>query len=142
MNGVHQGLLLSKNASTSPEAQAGAVITNVEGLSLTELGFDVRDGGQCNAISPRFVVATTDGMMHTVGGCGKGTPQSAAVMGWKRLRFDPSKPDQAFPPITPGQQVKSITLIVDQGPEAGPNAAGGVVVLDNIEVNGILVGKQ
>jgi hypothetical protein len=140
--GAGEGLVLSKNASASTEAQAGAFITNVAGLTLTELGFDIRDGGQCTATSPRFVVVTTDAVVHVVGGCSKGTTQAAPVMGWKRVRFDPSKPDQASPPLTPGEQVKIITLILDQGPEAGPSAAGGFVVIDNIDVNGELVGKQ
>jgi hypothetical protein len=141
-NGARQGLLLSKNATAPAEAQAGVIITNAEGLTLTELGFDVRDGGQCSAISPHFVVVTTDGAVHVVGGCGKGTTLPAPVIGWKRMRFDPSKPDQASPPITPGEQVKSLAVIVDQGPESGPSAAGGLVVLDNIDINGVLIGKQ
>ncbi len=139
---TYQGLVLSKNASTSTEAQAGAVIKNAAGLTLTELGFDIRDGGQCSATSPHFVVVTTDGVVHVVGGCGKGTTLPAPAMGWKRIRFDPSKPEQASPPITLGQQVKSLAIMLDQGPETGANAAGGLVVLDNIDINGVLIGKQ
>ena len=142
-NAGYQGLLLSKNASASADAQAGAVIKNAQGLTLTELGFDVRDGGQCSAGSPHFVVVTSDNVTHVVGGCGKGTTQtSLAMIGWKRMQFDPSKPEQASPPITPGQQVKSIAVMLDQGPEAGASAAGGIVVLDNISINGKVAGKK
>ncbi len=141
-NAGNQGLLLSKNASGSAEAQAGAVIKNAQGLTLTELGFDVREGGQCSAGSPHFVVVTNDDVTHVVGGCVKGTTQTSLAIGWKRMRFDPSKPELASPPITPGQQVKSIAVILDQGPEAGANAGGGLVVLDNISINGKVVAKK
>src|SRR2546425_45167 len=141
-NAGDQGLLLSKNASGSAEAQAGAVIKNAQGLTLTELGFDVRDGGQCSAGSPHFVVVTNDDVTHVVGGCVKGTTQTSLAIGWKRMRFDPSKPELASPPITPGQQVKSIAVVLDQGPEAGANAGGGLVVLDNISINGKVVAKK
>src|SRR3989441_158637 len=89
-NAGNQGLLLSKNASGSAEAQAGAVIKNAQGLTLTELGFDVREGGQCSAGSPHFVVVTNDDVTHVVGGCVKGTTQTSLAIGWKRMRFDPS----------------------------------------------------
>src|SRR3989442_1733904 len=141
-NAGNQGLLLSKNASGSAEAQAGAVIKNAQGLTLTELGFDVREGGQCSAGSPHFVVVTNDDVTHVVGGCVKGTTQTSLAIGWKRMRFDPSKPELASPPITPGQQVKSIAVMLDQGPEAGANAGGGLVVLDNITINGKVVAKK
>src|SRR2546425_115062 len=141
-NAGNQGLLLSKNASGSAEAQAGAVIKNAQGLTLTELGFDVREGGQCSAGSPHFVVVTNDDVTHVVGGCVKGTTQTSLAIGWKRMRFDPSKPELASPPITPGQQVKSIAVMLDQGPEAGANAGGGLVVLDNISINGKVVAKK
>src|SRR5437870_5199076 len=141
-NAGNQGLLLSKNASGSAEAQAGAVIKNAQGLTLTELGFDVREGGQCSAGSPHFVVVTNDDVTHVVGGCVKGTTQTSLALGWKRMRFDPSKPELASPPITPGQQVKSIAVVLDQGPEAGANAGGGLVVLDNITINGKVVAKK
>ena len=128
------GLLLAKNATAPQEAHAGAVIQNAQGLTLTQLGFDVSDSGQCTATSPRFVVVTTDDVMHIVGGCAKGTAQPVPSVGWRRVHLDPSKPEQASPPITPGQQVKSIAVVLD--------AAGGLVVLDNISVSGVIVRKQ
>jgi hypothetical protein len=42
----------------------------------------------------------------------------------------------------PGQQIKSITVLLDEGPEATPNPGGGLVVLDNIDVNGVIIGQQ
>ena len=53
--------------------------------------------------------------------------------GWKRLRFDPTNPAQTVLAITPGTQVKSIHIVLDDGPESG---ASMVAVPDNINVNG------
>jgi len=137
----NQGLVLAKNATAPSGSLTGAVITNVQG-SLTELGFDYRDGGQCTATSPRFVVVTATSGTHVVGGCSKGTITAAPTMGWKRVRFKLTDSSiQTSPSILPGDSVSSITLVMDQGPETGSSAAGGLVVIDNIEVNGTLVGK-
>ena len=133
----NQGLLLSKTSAASNQAQAGVVIREVEGMSLTELGYDMRSGGQCTATSPRFVVVTSDNVVHKIG-CATGTPQPAPAAGWKRLRFDPTNPAQATPAISPGTTVKSIHLELDGGPETGSSMA----VLDNIDINGRIIGQQ
>jgi hypothetical protein len=137
---VDPGLVLSKNSTSSAKSQTGAFIRNVQG-PLTELGFDYRDGGQCNATSPRFVVVTADSVTHVVGGCSKGTITAAPMMGWKRVRFNLTDTAQTSPAILAGDSVTSITLVLDQGPETGSTAAGGLVVIDNIDVNGTIVGK-
>jgi hypothetical protein len=134
------GLLLSKNATAPSGSQVGAQIRNVQG-SLTELGFDYRLGGQCTATSPRFVVVTTDAVTHTVGGCSKGTSTAAPMIGWQRVRFNLADSTQTSPPITPGEQVSTITLLLDEGPESGAAAAGGMVVIDNIDINGTFAEK-
>jgi hypothetical protein len=134
------GLVLSKNATAPAGSQAGAHILNVTG-SLTELGFDYREGGQCTATSPRFLVVTTDSVTHVVGGCSKGTITAAPMLGWKRVRFNLTVSTQTSPVILPGDSVSSITLVMDQGPETGSSAAGGLVIIDNIDVNGTFAGK-
>ena len=133
----NQGLLLSKTSNASNQAQAGVVIRDVEGISLTQLGYDIRVGSQCTATSPRFVVVTTDDVVHKIG-CASGTAQPAPVTGWKRLRFDPANPAQTVPAIPAGSKVKSIHLVHDGGPEAGSS----IVVLDNIDINGKIIGQQ
>jgi len=133
----NQGLLLSKTSNASNQAQAGVVIRDVEGISLTQLGYDIRVGSQCTATSPRFVVVTTDDVVHKIG-CASGTAQPAPVAGWKRLRFDPANPAQTVPAIPAGSKVKSIHLVHDGGPEAGSS----IVVLDNIDINGKIIGQQ
>lgn len=132
-----QGLLLSKTSAASNQAQAGVTISNIEGTALTELGYDIRTGGQCTAKSPRFVVVTTDDVVHKIG-CSTGTSQPAPAAGWTRLRFDPTSPAQTTPAIAAGTKVKSIYLVLDDGPETGAS----MVVLDNININGTFLGKQ
>jgi hypothetical protein len=48
----------------------------------------------------------------------------------------------AFPPISPTDVVKSIAIIFDEGQDAsgGPDSFG-LAVLDNIDVNGQLIGR-
>ena len=136
-------LALSKTAHAPAGTSAGAQLVPAENLTkLTELGFDVRQGGHCTANSPHFVVVTSDDITHVLTGCAKGTIQTAPAQGWIRVRFDPANPAQASPPIAPGQQIKSITIVLDEGPEATPKPGGGLVVLDNIDVNGVIVGKD
>ena len=129
------GLVLSKNAGAPNGTMAGATIRNFSG-SLSELGFDYRSGGQCTTTSPRFIVVTTDNVTHVVGGCSKGTMTAAGVAGWNRVRFNLAETSQSSPALTPGETVSSITLVLDVGPEAGATAAGGLVVIDNIDING------
>ena len=81
---------------------------------------------------------TTDSVVHEVGGCGKGTVQAAPAAGWQRITLNPSSASQAKPAISPGTQVKSIYLIVDEGPDAG----SGMVVLDHININGTRSGSE
>jgi hypothetical protein len=134
----NQGLLITKTSTSDTKASAGIVINNADGMALTALGFDIRNGSQCTARTPAFVVVTSDGVNHTVGGCSKGTKQSSPAQGWTRLRFDPSNPAQATPPIASGTTVKTIQLVINEGPEAG----SGMVILDNILVNKTVIGKQ
>ena len=129
------GLVLSKNGGAPAGTMAGATIHNYTG-SLTELGYDYRSGGQCTMTSPRFIVVTTDNITHVVGGCSKGTITAAAVAGWNTVRFNLADTSQTNPAITPGETTSSITLVLDLGPEAGTSAAGGLVVIDNIDING------
>jgi len=133
------GLVLSKNGGAPSGTLAGATIHNFSG-SLSELGFDYRSGGQCTMTSPRFIVVTTDNITHVVGGCSKGTVTAAPVAGWNRVRFNLAETSQANPAITPGETVSSITLVLDLGPEAGASAAGGLVVIDEIDINGTFAG--
>jgi hypothetical protein len=130
---TNQGLVLANNASASSHVRAGVILHNVEGLTLSVLGYDLRQGSLCSARGPRFVVVTNDDVIHTIGGCNGASGQPAK--GWTRFRFDPA---QASPAIAPSSTVKSIALMLDDGPDAN----GGMVVLDNINVNGTFVSRE
>jgi hypothetical protein len=127
------GLLLVKNAATPEQVAAGAGITGVAGITLTEIGFDIKDGGVCTGGAPRFNVEANDGF-HFVGGCGNGTSTPVAgAPGWSRVRFNPYLAGQAFPPLSPNATIVSITLIVDEHTEG--------TIVDNIDINGVLIDK-
>jgi hypothetical protein len=133
----HSGLLLSKNGPLQDCSNAGANVTGVNGITLTELGFDIRNGTHCGGGAPRFDVTATDGF-HFVGNCAVGTvsPAPQDPTAWSRVRFSPA---QASPPIAPGAKIKSIAIVFDEGTNAGPGA--GLAVIDNIDINGVLVSK-
>jgi hypothetical protein len=129
------GLFLQKDGPTATFAAAGGDISGVEGITLTELGFDYRNDSHCTGGAPRFNVDASDGF-HFMGGCGNGT-QTVLNANWNRVRIDPYNPAQAFPVLTPGATINSITIILDEGTDSGP----GFAYLDNIDVNGTLIGK-
>lgn len=136
-----KGLLLSKNAPTATDAAAGANINHVKGMALTELGYDVKDGSHCSGGAPRFNVFTVEDptTIHFIGACTNGTvTPNDPVTGWSRVRFDPTSATNAFPPIPAGQHVQSIQIIFDEGTDAGN---GGQAVIDNIDINGTLIGS-
>jgi hypothetical protein len=126
--GADHGLYLAKNGPTPTNAAAFAVISGVEGIQLTELGYDVKDGGHCSGGAPRFNVSASDGF-HFVGACTNGIATGIPAPGWTTYRFSPT---QAFPPITAGATINSIAVLFDEE---------GSVVIDNIDVNGTLIGK-
>jgi len=139
-----EGLLLAKTGPTANVAAGGAVITGVEGITLTELGYDIRKpvafsdprGSHCGAGAPRFNVTTEDNVTHFIGCASPPPVQQQVGNGWLRLRWNPAT---AFPPIVPTAQVKSISIIFDEGQDTGPDNFGAAV-LDNIDINGTLVG--
>ncbi|HEX6492921.1 MAG TPA: hypothetical protein VF112_05385 [Candidatus Dormibacteraeota bacterium] len=139
----NKGLLLSKNAPTATNAAAGAEVRGVKGMTLTELGYDVRDGSHCSGGAPRFNVVTVEDptTVHFIGACTNGTvtPETPAT-GWSRVRFDPTNGSNAFPPIPAGQHVQSMQIIFDEGTDT-PGGMAGAAIIDNIDVNGTLIGS-
>jgi hypothetical protein len=136
----NEGLLLVKTGPTPNFAAAIAELKGVKGTVLTELGYDLRANSHCGAGAPRFNVVTEDGVTHFVG-CASPLPTiKSASQGWKRLRWTPA---QAFPPITGA--VRSVFIVFDEGqdtsPDLAPDTGAGLAVIDNIDVNGQLVGR-
>src|SRR5438309_667827 len=78
----NQGLLLAKTGPTANFASAGADITGVKGITLTELGYDIRKpgaltraddrGSHCGAGAPRSNVTASDGVTYDFIGCHSG----------------------------------------------------------------------
>ena len=148
---LNQGLLMAKTGPTPNVAAAGASLKGVKGRHLTELGYDLRKpvsfadprGSHCGNGAPRFDVITQDDVDHFVG-CASPPPVqtatgvSASGNGFIRLRWTAAQLAAAL--ILPEDTVKSIDIIFDEGQDTGPDNFG-LAVLDNIDVNGTLVGR-
>jgi len=146
----NQGLLLVKTGPTPNFAAATAELINVKGISLTELGYDIRKSGvdefsplgsHCGAGAPRFDVVLSDGSIRFVGCSSFATlPVVTAASGaWIRLRW--FTPIPAFPtPILATDVVQRIVIVFDEGTDTGPDFFGAAF-LDNIDVNGSRVGR-
>jgi hypothetical protein len=146
----NEGLLLAKTGPTANDASAGVVLTGFGHEPITELGYDLRKptatvdprGSHCGAGAPRFDVTTSDGTTYFIG-CNSPPPttQSPGV-GWIRLRW--GSPLLAYGPAgltdISGMQVKRLSIVFDEGQDAGPDNFG-LAVLDNIDVDGDLVGQ-
>lgn len=146
----NEGLLLVKTGLTANVVAAGARINGIKGMTLTELGYDLRKpfdtldprGSHCGAGAPRFNVAI-EGVNYFVG-CNSPTPVTTPLgAGWIRLRwagpalvgFGPTGPENLA-----GRTVDSITIIFDEGQDIGPDNFGAAV-LDNIDVSGQIAGR-
>jgi hypothetical protein len=123
-----------KTGPTANVASAGAEIKGVKGITLTEMGYDIRTGSHCGAGAPRFNIVTTDGVTHFTGCASPPPATTGASPGWQRLRWTAA---QSFPPVT--TPVKSIAIVFDEGQDTPFNS--GDAILDNIDINGQLVGR-
>jgi hypothetical protein len=150
----NQGLLMAKTGPTLNDASAVAELVGVKGTVLTELGYDLRKpgadtsdprGSHCGAGAPRFNITLQDGEFFFLG-CNSPPPTAQnAGNGFIRLRWGGSAPLQAYLDGTtlqtiPAIAVKSISIVFDEGQDTGPDNFG-LAVLDNIDVNGTLVGR-
>jgi hypothetical protein len=139
----NEGLLLAKTGPTTNFASAVADIEGVEGKVLTELGWDIRKpglsldprGSHCGGGAPRFNVETDNGFYFI--GCNSPVPQPAVEtpgQGYLRMRWG------AIPTPPFGERIRQIQIVFDEGYDTGPDNFG-LAVLDNIDVNGVLVGQ-
>jgi hypothetical protein len=154
MDKKNEGLLLAKTGPTANNASAFAQLQNVQGLTLTELGYDIRKpvssadarGSHCGAGAPRFNIETTDGGFYFLGCNSPPSVDQTPGNGWVRLRWGVSTPLKAFNASTgaldniSGKTVKSLSIVFDEGQDTGPDNFG-LAVLDNVDVNGTLVGQ-
>jgi hypothetical protein len=142
------GLLLSKNGPT-PDCSAAVARIVGTGRSFTihELGFDYRIGSHCGAGAPRFNIVTTDQRLYFAG-CADGTksPAPQDPTQWTRIRFSAEQvfaADPTSPPFEFGvTEVRRLVINYDEGtdiPTAEDPSGVGLVVLDNLDVNGRLI---
>jgi hypothetical protein len=121
-----QGLLMQKNDPSVDNSGSQAVITGADGVTLTELGFDVRKDGVCGA-TPYFRVTTPQGVVHEFQ-CSSGTVfDIPGANDWKRVRFS------AAAGLDAGDLRVVFTL---------PAGVAGFTYLDNLDVNETLIGKS
>jgi len=90
-------------------------------------------------------VVTNDNVTHFIG-CNSPPPTSATgggSVGWTRLRWGDKAGNimpPAFPDFLPGNTIVSVAMVFDEGIDTGPDNSAAVI-LDNIDINGILVGR-
>jgi hypothetical protein len=165
------GLLLAKTGPTGNIASAFARIDGVKGQTLTELGWDIRKpvssfdprGSHCGNGAPRWNVSARDPDTGEEGfffiGCNspQATTQTPGT-GYVRMRWGgvvggvpapvvaaPSSATTPCRPVAPGCditgfEIRSLSIVFDEGYDTGPDNFG-MAVLDNIDVNGVLVGR-
>jgi hypothetical protein len=102
--------------------QAGAAIKGAKGLELTELGFDIKNDWVFTT-GPRFEVVTDGGTFLFPFAAALLTPVESAPADWTRARFDLT---------TLTGVVQTVRIIFEEE---------GSVLLDNIDINGALMGK-
>jgi hypothetical protein len=142
------GLLLSKNGPTPDCSAAGAHIVGTgRSFTIQELGFDYRNGSHCGAGAPRFNIVTTDQRLYFAG-CLDGTKSAAPQdpTQWTRIRFSANQvfpADATSPPFEFGvTEVRRLVINYDEGtdiPTTEDPSGVGLVVLDNLDVNGHLI---
>src|SRR5438270_932281 len=137
-----RGLILAKTGPSSNQASAGAIINGVQGLAISEVGYDLRKpdgtssarGSHCGPLGPYFHIVASDGSTRDIP-CFEAVPELAAQVSqpspfWQRLRWF----------LTPGIVVKEISIVFKDGQDVGPDNFG-LAVLDNIDINGTLIGR-
>jgi hypothetical protein len=148
---TNEGLLLAKTGPTNNNAAATARLRDVPS-TVTELGYDIRKSGgsvsamgsHCGAGAPRFDIVTKSGAVFFIGCNSPPGVVTAASTGWTRLRWGASTlafGQGATPPAALSSlDVKKIVIVFDEGQDTPPDFFG-LAVLDNIDVNGTLVGQ-
>jgi hypothetical protein len=149
----NEGLLLAKTGPTANVASAGVVLKKAS-RTLRELGYDIRKpvssadprGSHCGAGAPRFNIEAKNGTTYFLGCNSPPATTQTAGNGWLRLRWGGATPLMAFNATTGALenittvQVKRLSIVFDEGQDTGPDNFG-LAVLDNIDVNGSLIGE-
>ena len=148
---TNEGLLLAKTGPTNDNAAGTARLTDVPS-TITELGYDIRKGGgpgsaigsHCGAGAPRFDIVAKSGAIYFIGCNSPPAAVTATSAGWTRLRWGAAT--MAFgqgttpPAALSSLSVKEVDIVFDEGQDTAPDFVG-LAVLDNVDVNGTLVGQ-
>jgi len=114
------------------DAAARVLFQGVEGITLSELGYDIRNGETCDQFGPRlFVTTETEGELF-VFPCGSGVrvPAPEDPVNWTRVRFTDADACCGAWPGFGNVVVRSIDMAL----------LFGETHLDNFDVNGVLIG--
>jgi hypothetical protein len=129
---------ISDTVPYPPGASAEAIVTPVEGLKLTHLGFDHKVDTYCTVGSPRWDVETTDGSVYAFG-CASGVRQvDLPATGWERITFSCSDVQvltgpPGSCPLGSAQTVARVQVVHDES---------GSTALDNLEVNWVTMRRS
>ena len=98
----------------------------------------------CGAGAPRFNIQTTNGKSYFIGCMSPPANTIFTGTGWVRLRWGVSGVVTGYNAATGVPEaitspVKSIQIVFDEGQDTPPDQFG-LAVLDNIDINGVLVG--
>jgi hypothetical protein len=132
--GANHGLTLGISATVPfpPGASADATIDEVVGDTLISLGLDHELMTHCTGGSPRYSVETAEGSYAF--GCASGT-HVAGADGWETITFSDADVQVLAGAPWPGFGMAVMTflqLLQDEG---------GTTVVDNLMVNGVIIGK-
>lgn len=147
-----EGLLLAKTGPQANNASAVADVRNPPG-TITELGWDIRKpgvdtsagprGSHCGAGAPRWNITTSSGALYFIG-CNSPPATQTPGDGFIRMRWGAGTLAFAAAggtaPLS-SLSVRRLSIVMDESNDAlgGPDNFG-LTVLDNIDVNGVLVG--
>jgi hypothetical protein len=134
----NHGLILSMSEDVAypPGANAGATIVPVEGDVLESLSLDHEVGTLCGGGAPRWLAVMTDGSFYGIT-CDDGTHTPIAGTDWEHISWSCTNPTAAVPlgggaGCAFGKTLVYLAVIVD---------IAGSTTIDNLEVNGCVMGK-
>jgi hypothetical protein len=144
---LRSAVRLQKMTGTFTDSGAHALVTGVKGITLSELGFDLRNDGHTGAGAPRFTIVLDNGLIYSfsfrAGGIVRpSTPAPGDPAHWTRIRF---RDQDAYPQYEsqkpwPGfgnAVIKKINICFDEGIDQGK----GYAYVDNVDINGVIIGK-
>jgi hypothetical protein len=152
----NEGLLLAKTGPTENNAEPFAELKHLKGVAITELGYDLRKAGSttdprgstCSVQAPMFQLQTKAGDVYYIG-CQSPPPDAQTPGdGYIRLRWGAPAPLMAYKngsvltDIT-GMKFDKVYIVFQDGygGATADTSKFGLAVLDNIDVNGVLVGE-